>query len=68
MKRPDEERPGPGRPEEERRRLFEESRGLSEKRALDLDEEDLTGEEPDTVEAPREEPASDENEEARETG
>jgi hypothetical protein len=67
VKRPDEERPGPGSPEEERRRLFEESRGLSEKRELDLDE-DSTGEEPETVEAPKEEPASDESEETRETG
>ena len=46
MERPDDHRrEGPGKAEE-RRRLFEQSRGLHEKRALPLDDDDTAGEAP----------------------
>jgi hypothetical protein len=66
VKRPDEKRRDRGGHADERRRQFEESRGLSGRRALRLDEaatdeEAEGGSEPVTPENPEEEPDRDES-------
>jgi hypothetical protein len=52
-KRPEDKRDGPGGHAEERKRQFEESRGLGERRSLDLDEAE-TEEEAEPPEPPDE--------------